>query len=75
MEKWKEKNGITPVLLLDDIFDKLDNRRVAHLMKMVAEQHFGQIFITDTSRDRVESILNPCNIRYSLHEVENGSIA
>ena len=40
--------GYKPMLLLDDIFDKLDDNRVEHLMKLVDQHHFGQIFVTDT---------------------------
>ena len=56
--------GITPLLLLDDIFAKLDNRRVSHLLRLLNDgktasgnNRFGQIFITDTHEDRGEEIL------------------
>ena len=47
----------TPILLLDDIFDKLDNLRVSQLIELVNQEHFGQIFITDTHKERTESIV------------------
>lgn len=52
----KEMKGTHPFLLLDDIFEKLDEQRASRLMELVAEGHFGQIFITDTHPDRVLSI-------------------
>ena len=47
-----------PVLLLDDVFDKLDNVRVAKLMSLVSDNVFGQVFVTDTDKERVEKIFN-----------------
>jgi DNA replication and repair protein RecF len=52
-----EKSGITPLLLLDDIFDKLDDDRVGQLLKLVSQKAFGQIFITDTHPARVAELL------------------
>jgi DNA replication and repair protein RecF len=48
---------IPPILLLDDIFDKFDASRVSQIINLVSENHFGQIFITDTNRDRLYKIL------------------
>ncbi|PIP54207.1 MAG: DNA replication and repair protein RecF [Bacteroidetes bacterium CG23_combo_of_CG06-09_8_20_14_all_32_9] len=70
----KEKNNYTPVLLLDDIFDKLDNARVLLLMKLVAEQHFGQIFITDTDNTHLKRAIEPVKSEYSVFNIENGAI-
>jgi len=53
----KNALGMTPLLLLDDIFDKLDESRVEQLIKLVNEERFGQIFITDTHPERTESIV------------------
>ena len=55
MNRIKELTGKTPILLLDDIFDKLDDSRVSQLIELVNQEHFGQIFITDTSRERTEN--------------------
>jgi len=52
----KEKTGRIPFLLLDDIFEKLDEYRLERLMQMVAQNHFGQIFISDTHKQRIESV-------------------
>ncbi len=46
-----------PILLLDDIFDKLDDRRIQRLIQMMAEEHFGQVFITDARPERTKSLL------------------
>jgi DNA replication and repair protein RecF len=70
----KEKNEFTPLLLLDDIFDKLDNTRVTLLMKLVGEQHFGQIFISDTDKHRIEKVLEPVKSEYSIFNLEKGAI-
>lgn len=53
--------GITPILLLDDIFDKLDESRVEQLIKLVNEERFGQIFISDTHPERTEGIIRKIN--------------
>ena len=61
MNRIKELTGKTPILLLDDIFDKLDDSRVSQLIELVNQEHFGQIFITDTSRERTESVVKRIN--------------
>ncbi|HET8854309.1 MAG TPA: DNA replication and repair protein RecF, partial [Salinimicrobium sp.] len=53
----KEESGSTPILLLDDIFDKLDEQRVTHIVDMVATDELGQIFISDTHGDRTEKVV------------------
>ena len=57
MNRIREITGKTPILLLDDIFDKLDDSRVSQLVALVNQEHFGQIFITDTSRERTENVV------------------
>ena len=52
-----------PILLLDDIFDKLDHDRVEQIIRILNEKEFGQIFITDTSKERIDKILNKVNIQ------------
>ena len=64
----------TPILLLDDIFDKLDAQRVEKIVELVAGNLFGQIFITDTNRDHIDQILSKGDFNYHLFEVENGEI-
>jgi len=64
----------TPLLLLDDIFDKLDAQRVEQIIQLVASDQFGQIFITDTNRDHIDQILSKSNFDYKLYEVNDGEI-
>lgn len=64
----------TPLLLLDDIFDKLDSSRVEQIVKLVSGEEFGQIFITDTNREHLDSILQNMKQSYKLFEVENGEV-
>lgn len=71
----KEKGNTTPILLLDDIFDKLDASRVEQIIKLVGDPTFGQIFITDTNRNYLDEILSKMNHDYALFEVEQGEIA
>ena len=65
----------TPLLLLDDIFDKLDAERVEKIVDIVSGDGFGQIFITDTNRDHLEQILHNSSHDYKLFHVDNGEIA
>ena len=67
----KQISGIKPILLLDDVFDKFDRQRVHQIIELVAENHFGQIFITDTSQDRLENILKEVNIQYRLFSIDS----
>ena len=64
--------GTTPLLLLDDIFDKLDAQRVAQIIQVVGDAQFGQIFITDTNRKYLDEILATLQSDYALFEIENG---
>ena len=64
----------TPLLLLDDIFDKLDASRVEQIVKLVSGDSFGQIFITDTNRDHLDQILSSSALDYKLFHVEDGMI-
>ena len=63
-----------PILLLDDIFDKLDSQRVEQIVRLVASQQFGQIFITDTNREHIDQILKHGDFDYKLYEVIDGEI-
>lgn len=66
--------GYKPMLLLDDIFDKLDDNRVEHLMSLVHRHHFGQIFVTDTHPERTKQIFNKINADFKLFHIKNGSV-
>lgn len=69
-----EKGSSRPILLLDDIFDKLDADRVEHIIKLVSGDDFGQIFITDTNRKYLDEILNAMNHDYALFKVDKGEV-
>ena len=64
----------TPLLLLDDIFDKLDSSRVEQIVRLVSGDDFGQIFITDTNRDHLDKILQGSSFSYKIFSVEWGEI-
>lgn len=64
----------TPILLLDDIFDKLDARRVERIVQLVQGDNYGQIFITDTNRDHLDNILHQIPGQYKVFLVDNGQI-
>lgn len=64
-----EKKQVKPLLLLDDIFDKLDDLRVKAIMQMVSTEEFGQIFVTDTSRQRLESLFEDLNQSIKFFEI------
>ncbi len=64
----------TPILLLDDIFDKLDATRVERIVRLVSTEGFGQIFVTDTNREHLDSILASMGGDYRLFHVDNGEV-
>ncbi|MGA3014578.1 MAG: DNA replication/repair protein RecF [Bacteroidales bacterium] len=61
--------GYKPLLLLDDVFDKLDDLRVQQLISLVSENNFGQVFITDTSEDRIRKIFDRMNIDHKIFKI------
>lgn len=67
-------SSTVPLLLLDDIFDKLDAKRVERIVSLVAGENYGQIFITDTNREHLDRILRHGNFDYKLFHVEQGDI-
>ena len=70
----KRTGRAIPLLLLDDIFDKLDASRVEQIMKLVASDRFGQIFITDTNREHLDRILREVGSDYKIFEVNQGTV-
>jgi len=64
--------GFKPILLFDDIFDKLDDNRVGKLIKLVSENSFGQIFITDTQKERIEHLFKEVDIDHKIYEIVDG---
>jgi DNA replication and repair protein RecF len=68
----KKIHGFKPIMLLDDIFDKLDSKRVSQIVSLVATDMFGQIFITDTNREHLDSILAELNHEALIFQVKSG---
>lgn len=68
------KSGMVPVLLLDDIFDKLDDVRVQNLLSLINKGPYGQVFVTDTSIERLEKSISSLFDSFKSFEVENGNI-
>ena len=64
----------TPILLLDDIFDKLDATRVEQIVKLVSDERFGQIFISDTNREHIDLILQRTGKDYKIFSVSAGNV-
>lgn len=62
----KKQNNVNPILLLDDIFDKLDEQRVRHIIQLVSQDDLGQLFISDTHPDRTEAAIKASAKEYSL---------
>ncbi len=67
--------GYEPIMAFDDIFDKLDQLRVKQLMKLVSGDKFGQIFVTDTSKERLKEIFLHIKADSVLFEIENGKVS
>lgn len=74
LEFTKRQNGYSPILLLDDVFDKLDNSRVHQLLELVGHNEFGQVFITDTDADRLQKILSEQKIVFKLFVIVENNI-
>ena len=68
-ELLKANNGFAPLLLLDDVFEKLDDNRMRQLLHWVCNENEGQVFITDTHKDRLEEALNGLNVKFQLIEL------
>ena len=71
-ELLRRDKSIPPLLLLDDVFDKLDRSRVQQLLQLILEKDFGQIFITDTHESRLAEIIDGFGADYKVFKVENG---
>lgn len=70
----RSKKAYKPLLLLDDIFDKLDDRRTTKLMQLVSDAEFGQIFITDTDAERIKRIFDDIKQPIRIFEVIGGAV-
>ncbi len=67
----KAQANTNPILLLDDIFDKLDENRVSHIISLVNDKNFGQLFISDTHADRTETVIKTTHQSYKIFRLEN----
>lgn len=65
----KQQEKTTPILLLDDIFDKLDENRVSHIITLVEDENFGQIFISDTHPERTENVVKAIHQSYKIFKL------
>ncbi|MEM9885605.1 MAG: DNA replication and repair protein RecF [Bacteroidota bacterium] len=70
----QQDKTLAPILLLDDIFDRLDGNRVTQLIRLLLEQNFGQIFITDTDEHRMEQLITAFNTDYRKFKIVEGMI-
>lgn len=71
----KREHNFSPLLLLDDIFDKLDAKRVKEIIQLVSSETFGQIFITDTNREHLDKLLLQLGQDATIFTVQNGEIS
>jgi DNA replication and repair protein RecF len=69
MEVLKKEKGFAPLLLLDDVFEKLDEDRISNLLNKVCVENEGQVFITDTNEERLRSHLDSLSVQYQLLEL------
>lgn len=70
----KQIHHFNPLLLLDDLFDKLDSQRVKHIVQLVNSERFGQIFITDTNLAHLDEMLKPLNMENRIFNVADGQV-
>lgn len=70
----KRAHNFSPILLLDDIFDKLDSKRVKEIIQLVSSTTFGQIFITDTNREHLDELLTQLRQSATIYTVKSGKI-
>jgi DNA replication and repair protein RecF len=68
----RESYAFPPILLLDDVFDKLDSERVTQLLSIVSGEDFGQIFITDSNKVRLAQIVDTLQKDCAMFDVEAG---
>jgi DNA replication and repair protein RecF len=66
MEVLKKEKGFAPLLLLDDVFEKLDEERISNLLNKVCVENDGQVFITDTNEERLRSHLSQLNVAFEM---------
>ena len=70
----ESKTESKPILLLDDIYDKLDESRISHLMEQICEGTFGQVFITDTNTERLPKFFKKKKYECFSFEIDEGNL-
>ncbi|MFV0541869.1 MAG: DNA replication/repair protein RecF [Aestuariibaculum sp.] len=65
----KAQSSVNPILLLDDVFDKLDENRVTQIIKLVDDENFGQLFISDTHAERTENVVKKAHQSYNIFKL------
>jgi DNA replication and repair protein RecF len=70
----RDIKGYKPILLFDDLFDKLDDLRVEQLLRLVSDDNFGQVFITDTSRERILRTVLKIGADHALFSINEGGV-
>ena len=70
----RERQNVNPILMLDDLFDKIDESRMTHILSWLAANHVGQVFITDTHLHRIPELLQGMNFRHEVWHVTNGTV-
>jgi DNA replication and repair protein RecF len=71
----KQHRQIIPILMVDDIHDKLDEHRVKHLIELLSSKELGQVFITDTNKEKLQKLLKGVNLKIKMFEVKDGSVS
>ena len=71
----KQHKGLKPVLLLDDIFDKLDNERVQRLIDLVTADYFGQVIVTDSDPERMKQLFDSLHTEKKLFQVKEQQLS
>ena len=71
----RKRYGFSPILLLDDVFDKLDMKRVELLMNMVSKEGFGQLFVTDSNKVRVSDLVKKLDSESRFYTVTKGEFS
>ncbi len=72
---WLKQNlDLKPILLLDDIFDKLDRNRVQRLMDLVSTDFFGQVLVTDTDEERIRHTFSENNLKGKMYRIDQGTV-
>ena len=70
----RDIKGFKPILLFDDIFDKLDDKRVHQIIRLVSENSFGQVIVSDTQRSRIEKLFEEVDIDHRIFEIREGKV-